>query len=503
MGLLNNIIMPFRRIQDAIIPVLIGIVGATIFQKLSDVSVLLFPILVGVLIAFCHFIINSQFKKVILSMMVFFIVINVDKSFFLDSEHTGGVVGLVLSIWDVQLFFLYGLWLIEILKDSNNKIDFYPLLLIPLIFIFLFSSISLLRTDNIRLSIFQLFQLLKVFLLFFYISNNISDKKDYQNILNILFITLFIEMAIGYYQHLTNEFVNLGVFTNSAPGQVDRRIGSEVIMAVTGTTGGSDRFASYLIMMIPLVISTVISRSNIINKTCMTIMMIGCIALLVFTFSRGGWIGFCVGIFQFLVLFLFIDKDKFKSLLKIISVFLLLSIILIIYKDYIYLRFSGEDYGSAQSRITMMQIAFRMIKANPIIGVGINNYTNAMSAYDNTGYTLGFYHPVHNVYLQLAAEIGILGLLCFLGFICILYVKSISSLKNIDRFYHIHSIGLLSGITGILVHHLANNSTIDSESFVMFWLFAGLIVAIPKIDNNEKLCVKSFSRCKSTSLSKK
>ena len=65
----------------------------------------------------------------------------------------------------------------------------------------------------------------------------------------------------------------------------------------------------------------------------------------------------------------------------------------------------------------MYSLAVNIIKHKPFFGVGLNNYTLISPKYDNTGITEVFNHPVHNIYLLYAAEVGIPGAVCFVWFL--------------------------------------------------------------------------------------
>ena len=63
-------------------------------------------------------------------------------------------------------------------------------------------------------------------------------------------------------------------------------------------------------------------------------------------------------------------------------------------------------------------MALQMLKDHPLLGVGLNNFTVRMSEYGEVSGWARFLQPVHNVYLLIAAETGILGLILFL---CLLF----------------------------------------------------------------------------------
>jgi O-antigen ligase len=143
-------------------------------------------------------------------------------------------------------------------------------------------------------------------------------------------------------------------------------------------------------------------------------------------------------------------------------------------------RFTQDDEGAAYVRIPLMKVAARMIIQNPWMGVGLNTYTEEDQAYDTTDerITMVFPQPVHNVYLQLGAEIGIPGLLCFLWFIGVVFYKGFDVLKRTEGLTFALILGMMGGQTAFLVHALVSNGSIASYHFLPFWFFSGIILGM-------------------------
>ena len=69
-------------------------------------------------------------------------------------------------------------------------------------------------------------------------------------------------------------------------------------------------------------------------------------------------------------------------------------------------RGAGGDFLSAGSRVSDWRTALEMIRDHPLLGIGKGNYVGVAPLYDR--WALGF--PVHNIYLLIWAETGLLGL---------------------------------------------------------------------------------------------
>jgi putative inorganic carbon (hco3(-)) transporter len=415
----------------------------------------------------------------VMAFLIASLVIDIDKTFFLNPDHSGGAKGVILSLWNLALIGWILLRIPRVRQRDPRRFSVPLWVSVPLLILFVLSVLSLTQAISLRFGLYQLIQLAKVYVLFFVLAAHFRDPENVQAAVNVLFAVFLFELVIGYLQYSLNRDISLGLLTNSTENSV-RRIGDRSMISVSGTLDGSDRFSSYLIMMLLLFMGWMSG----VKRTVLRLLLLGAVLagtmLLVFTFSRGGWIGFSAGVCVFAVLHWRIAVDRRRALLRGVLILGLLSLVLWFLKDFILLRFTGEDYGSAQSRIPMMQIAFGMIRKYPWLGVGMNNYTLAMTPFDRTGLTLEFFHPVHNVYLQLAAEVGIPGLIVFLFFLGGLFVRCLKSLSgDLPLRSKQILIGCISGLTALMVHYTVNNATIDSEAFLLFWVFAAVIVSLP------------------------
>lgn len=80
---------------------------------------------------------------------------------------------------------------------------------------------------------------------------------------------------------------------------------------------------------------------------------------------------------------------------------------------------------SVQERLTQVNEALSLFWANPLIGVGIGNYTKALYEQVDSTRTSWQYQPVHNVYLLLLAELGVIGTLVFVWAIVVIVTISL------------------------------------------------------------------------------
>ena len=114
------------------------------------------------------------------------------------------------------------------------------------------------------------------------------------------------------------------------------------------------------------------------------------------TFSLSAWLTW---------LWLLAKKNLLYLGLVLILFFIFLS-------NYSFSFLAPESSFSRRSQLTQMAIA--MFKDRPLTGVGLNNFTVVMDQYGYIPATTRFLQPVHNIYLLLLSETGLIGIFGFL-----------------------------------------------------------------------------------------
>ena len=111
-----------------------------------------------------------------------------------------------------------------------------------------------------------------------------------------------------------------------------------------------------------------------------------------------------------------------------------------------------------------------------------------MQDYDTTdvGVTSITTFQVHNIFLQIAAEMGIMGLAIFIWLIFVVYKEGLSYIKSSESPMSNIVVGLIGGITAFLIHGLVDAACLGNHLFLIFWFLAGLVVAIRKMEPETK-----------------
>lgn len=428
----------------------------------------------GLLVPFIVIIVGNS-KHFLLAILTMLLPITVDITLN-NTGHIGGTAGYVISAFDIVLAVLYLLWFNEMVRKKNLSVDLFPRISIPAFFLIAIAALSMVFAKFPLLSKFELIEVVKMYFCFFYFANNIKSERDVQFLVLFLLSGLFLESIIGFAQHRYGD-----PFWPTALGGPPRIEGSRI----NGTWLSFNDFSWYLGLILPIALSMLFSGIKLIYKLiCGLTFFLGCGSLM-WTNSRGGWISFAIAaIFVALCVFRNI-KGKvglIKTFAWIIAVFIFISPIYPRLAAKFYDRFGGSDAGAAESRLPQYEVAYKIIKENPIIGIGINNYTKIMGKYDVTedGLESITRHPVHNIFLHIAAEIGIFGITVFLWLISSILIEGIKYIVSNQDFIAYTVIGMIAGIIAFLVHGLVDTASLGNKLYMFIWFFAAIIFAVNK-----------------------
>lgn len=249
----------------------------------------------------------------------------------------------------------------------------------------------------------------------------------------------------------------------------------------------------YLLFPLILVLNFLICQNvNKVRKVFLIAVSLLLITALALTLSRGAWLAFFVGAW---VLLFF--RSKVFSYLLIIGI-LVLSIdffIALPSKAKQHLRVgSSEVLSAAEWRQGLWEDSLKMIKDRPLLGHGPNTF---MQVFQEKPYRRRYkdffpYSPAyaHNCYVQMGAEVGLLGLGCFF-WILINFFRNIISMiisksKN-DRnnFLLVVLVGLASASAGFLAHSFVDTHLYSLRLSALFWVMIGLSVSIYNLLSRE------------------
>ncbi len=121
-----------------------------------------------------------------------------------------------------------------------------------------------------------------------------------------------------------------------------------------------------------------------------------------------------------------------------------------------------------------------MIKKSPLVGLGVNTYARNIPFYQDEEDPNQMY--AHNGYLQMAAEIGCLGLLSFVViFIYALMTGLFCFVRASDPWIKAAGVALVFGIFSFLLHSATDTNLHAVLLIHLLWLALGILIAAKKL----------------------
>ncbi len=152
--------------------------------------------------------------------------------------------------------------------------------------------------------------------------------------------------------------------------------------------------------------------------------------------------------------------------------------------------FIGDNEYSTMTRLEAWRILGEIIKVNPILGLGPGNYYNYTLLFPILGWYVEF--NSHNNYVDIVAQTGILGLICFVWFVAVTWQLGWRLRTQVPKngFTQAFVYGTLGGLAGTVAAGMLgdwvlpfvyNIGIFGLRASIYAWLFLGGLVAIDQI----------------------
>ena len=249
-------------------------------------------------------------------------------------------------------------------------------------------------------------------------------------------------------------------------------------------------FPLYLTYFTPLSLFIFIFAKDKWLKSACLINIILLFLCLIWNHSRAAW-----GSVMLSLLFVsFLNRNK-----KILPLSLTVSVLVIFLILFSFSFTTMKDriktilYPSQWSfRLPLYNSAISIFRDYPILGTGIGMYGRVLHT---PKYELPHDYPIpkklnlhaHNTYLEIAAEMGIIGLLTFIGIFMVFFRKALILINKLDRedleYERAMFLGLMGTVLAILIFAFSTTIiTVGVNNSLYFWLLLGITVGLMQIN---------------------
>ncbi|MEK6303062.1 MAG: O-antigen ligase family protein [Acidobacteriota bacterium] len=414
----------------------------------------------------------------------------------------GGVEPWAIFVFEAIIIGLVFLWLVKALRDGRLRMTI-PSVALPVAALILVGSLQSLAFSgpdgrwlslsmNVGYTRSAVIIIAFLFIALIIASNFFASQKRLVAAGHVL---VFYGMAVAIFA-LIQYFTWNGRFYWVRP---------TMATAAFGPFANHNHFAGYMELLIPLPIALVITRAvkgevRVLYGFAAAIMGLAAVASL----SRGGMISLCATL-MFIALvalrmpaarrterrgkFAEVERGKqskggFRAAASQIAVVTALVIVIgtgvfWIGADPIIRRVTqgqaveGEPQETfSTSRGWIWRDTITMIRANPLMGVGLGAYVTAFNIYTKSDGSMRV-PQAHNDYLQIVADCGIVGGLIALWFVILVFKNVGRGVRARDPLVAALALASGAGIFGILVHSLFDfNLQIPANALLFLVLVA-------------------------------
>jgi O-antigen ligase len=375
------------------------------------------------------------------------------------------------SVLEIGASLLFISWATLVFLDDTVKI-YWSSLNWPLLGLFGIGLAQLLlaATPYPFLTRVELLKLAAYLLIFFLSTQVFRERRDLTNLAWFLILLCFSVSLLGIVQHFTSEAKIYGFRTLT--------VGDPF-----GPFVNRNHFAGFVELTLPAGLALLIFRGlrrDMIPLTgLLTIVPVGAMIL---SGSRGGIVSFG---FELAVLSLLARLRKAPEGPRLVTLaivgFAALALVAWLGAGRAIERFSTLHQGdvSLARRGTMVRGAAHIFFDHPLKGAGLGSLVAVFPRYEIAydGYVVDH---VHNDYVELLAEMGILGGLCGLTFLWILFRDARTCFTaeqgHFSRALHA---GAITALCGLLLHSLVDFNLHIPSNLLLFLLQAHLATTTP------------------------
>lgn len=342
---------------------------------------------------------------------------------------------------------------------------------IPFLLLIIVSLISFKNTIDFRASIQGITKLLQDILLLLICAEEVRDKKHIKYIV----FSIAAGACLSSYDGLWQVIFGKDFIRGHAP------IINIGLIRATAAFPNANVFGVYLSAIAPLLIGLALFYYKGTRKILMLIVA-GLAAFgIVLTFSRGT----ALALYLSVLFICLMRKNKALSSLLIILLLIFPFIMPKSIKDWAaQVNYNPVRFMLNDDRISVYKNALNMIKHHPIVGVGVNTFSKNYLTYklpepDWAKTADSMY--AHNHFLQMAGEIGLLGLVIFFWLLYRLFKANFSVYQRLkDEYLRVVTLSLIACFIAFLVNGLTETSLYYSRVAMIFWYLIGVSLSLKK-----------------------
>lgn len=287
--------------------------------------------------------------------------------------------------------------------------------------------------------------------------------------------TLRRMMGIMYGVGLVSAFVAFVQFFLYEPTEGFRRMLPPNFFGYHLMGQNHNLLAEFLVGVLPFGYYFFTQQKNVFYKNMMLLSLLFMAGVCFLTLSRSGWLGMAVA-FAVIALVHYrkqIKQHAFKIMTMGVALFALpLAVVLYL------INTSALVQGSNMNRLNLIEVALALFREHPFVGSGVGTFVYQVEQIHFYIIQYGGPLDAHSMFFKVLSEAGLFGVIFFFGFVAMILVRLIVTLKMTLREESVILLSvMLASVVGLLVFE--NFGT--SYFLAKMWLPVGLALVAEKL----------------------
>lgn len=242
----------------------------------------------------------------------------------------------------------------------------------------------------------------------------------------------------------------------------------------TSFLGHPNALGAYLNLILPLSLGcSLLGDDRLLRRVSVVTTVLATIALAC-TQSRAPYLAF--GVMAVFAIWYFVAGSRKKKLALTVC---LLILAIGIYSFSVWLapkRFEVSGDQSTIIRLMLWGVAWTLFQSAPVLGIGLGSFPLIYHLYLPSSRFIPLGLEVHNVYIELVTETGVLGLLAFLFLIARALKEASRDLRSNEWLARALAFGMTSGVLAMLLESFFDHNLLWSGQVgSLCWLLLGTV----------------------------
>lgn len=259
---------------------------------------------------------------------------------------------------------------------------------------------------------------------------------------------------------------------------------SESYSRVEGLFTHPNQLGGFLALTIPLLTALTVSERSVWMRILGYLLIAVSVAGLALTYSRGAWVGTGLG----LLILLPVLRRGARLVPGVALVGAVASSSAILERVQSIASFNSDS--AVTGRFEFWSVALRLVAERPLSGIGLGNWytvygTLPIQNLPRLPYSLEIPAQAHNLFLNLAVEIGLIGAGAFVLMLVFAFYKAVKVIHASTGRTKIWATGICAGLAAMIVHNMVDVTIYQGFMVLILFTYLGLLEAMGRFEKSE------------------